>query len=76
MMTIIPAVRPIPVSLTHAASQSVDSSLPTWLGIAAMTLIFLVFALVALPAVWGRDAELRDAAYRVLDRILRALAGR
>jgi hypothetical protein len=38
-----------------------------------MTLVFLIFALVVLPAVWGRNVELREAAFRVLDRILRAL---
>ena len=50
--------------------------MPSWLYIAVMTLVFLIFALVVVPAVWGRNAELRDAAFRVLDRILRALAGR
>ena len=79
MLTMLPALypaRPAAVSLAQAASQAIGASLPSWLGITFMTLVFLIFALVVLPAVWGRNAELRDAAYRVLDRILRAFAGR
>jgi hypothetical protein len=52
---------------------------PSWLEIPVTALAFLIFVLVALVvrrAVWGGNAELRDAAYRVLDRILHALTGR
>jgi hypothetical protein len=73
MLTILPAARLITASLSQLASQNIGSSTPSWLDIAFMTLVFLIFALVVLPAVWGRNVELREAAFRVLDRILRAL---
>jgi hypothetical protein len=73
MLTILPAARLITASLSQVASQDIGNSMPSWLDIAFTTLVFLVFALVVLPAVWGRNAELREAAFRVLDRILRAL---
>lgn len=76
MLTILPAARLITASLSQLASQDIGNSMPSWLDIAFMTLVFLIFALVVLPAVWGRNAELREAAFRVLDRILRALMGR
>jgi hypothetical protein len=76
MLTILPATRLITRSLAQAASKDVANSVPSWLDISFMTLVFLTFALVVVPAVWGRNAELRDAAFRVLDRLLRALAGR
>jgi hypothetical protein len=76
MSTILPAARLITASLSQLASQDIGNSMPSWLDIAFMTLVFLIFALVVLPAVWGRNAELREAAFRVLDRILRALMGR
>jgi hypothetical protein len=76
MLTILPAARLITASLSQLPSQAVGNSAPSWLDIAFTTLVFLIFALVVLPAVWGRNAELREAAFRVLDRILRALLGR
>jgi hypothetical protein len=76
MSTILPAARLITASLSQLASQGIGNSMPSWLDIAFMALVFLIFALVVLPAVWGRNAELREAAFRVLDRILRALMGR
>ena len=79
MQTILPADYPtrlVAGSLAQVTSQAVGTSLPSWLDIAFMTLAFLTFVLVVVPAVWGRNAELREAAFRVLDRILHALAGR
>jgi hypothetical protein len=76
MLTTLPAARLIMAPLSQLASQDIGSSMPSWLEIAFMTLVFLIFALVVLPAVWGRDVDLREAAFRVLDRILRALVGR
>jgi hypothetical protein len=76
MLTVLPAARLMTASLSQVASQDIGNSMPSWPDIAFMTLVFLIFALVVLPAVWGRNAELRDAAFRVLDRILRALMGR
>jgi xanthine/uracil permease len=79
MHTIVHAEYParlINASVAQAASQAAVNSSPSWLDITFMALAFLTFALVVVPAVWGRDTVLRDAAFRVLDRILRALAGR
>jgi hypothetical protein len=76
MLTILPVARPLTTSLTQAASPAVGNSAPSWLDITFMALVFLTFVLVVVPAVWGRNAVLREAAFRVLDRILRALAGR
>jgi hypothetical protein len=76
MLTILPAARLITASLSQLPSQDIGNAVPSWLDIAFTTLVFLIFALVVLPAVWGRNAELREAAFRVLDRILRALLGR
>ena len=39
-------------------------------------LILLTFIFVVLTAVWARSAERREAAFRVLDRLLHALVGR
>jgi hypothetical protein len=62
----------------HAASQKANSpSVATWLGNPACgVLVLATFASIIIPAVWARNAERRDAAFRVLDRILRALTGR
>jgi hypothetical protein len=79
MLTIVQAdspVRLIAASLSSAMSQASGSTVPSWSVIACMSLVFLTFTLVVLPAVWGRNAELREAAYRVLDRLLRAFLGR
>jgi hypothetical protein len=40
---------------------------------AAIVLVGLIFFFVVLPAVWARDPRRRNAAYRVLDRILRLI---
>jgi hypothetical protein len=76
MLTILPAARLMTAALSQVASQDIGNAIPSWVDIAIMTLVFLIFAFVVLPAVWGRNAELREAAFRVLDRILRALLGR
>ena len=42
----------------------------------AMTLVVLLIFLVVVPAVWSHHTERREAAFRVLDRILRFLRQR
>ncbi len=78
MLTSIPAdtpARPTTVLVLQSASQYFSGPAPSWLAITFMGLAFLTFALVVVPAVFGKT-ELRKAAFRVLDRILRALTGR
>jgi hypothetical protein len=76
MSTTVAAARLMTASLAQVTNQDIGNSIPSWLEIAFTALVFLIFALVVLPAVWGRNAELRDAAFRVLDRILRSIMGR
>ena len=79
MSNIVPADSParlITTPVTWAMSQGFVSSVPSWLAVTFMSVAFLTIVLVVRAAVWGRTVELREAAYRVLDRILRALLGR
>ena len=57
-------------SVPPVPGQDFASSVSSWAAITRMSVIVLTLVLVALPAVWRRDPERRDAAYRVLDRIL------
>jgi hypothetical protein len=60
----------------EAAYVTVNQPAATWLRgdafpVCGMTLAVLLVFLVVVPAVWSHQAERREAAFRVLDRILR-----
>jgi hypothetical protein len=78
VLSILPGVthaRLTTAPFSLATSQYFGGPAPSWLAITFMSLAILTFAVVVVPAVFGK-AELRRAAFRVLDRILRALTGR
>jgi hypothetical protein len=74
VFAILPAeisARPMTAPILQATGQYFGDSVPSWLAITVMILAILTFVCVVIPAVFGNRA-----AFRVLDRILRALTGR